>query len=269
MLRLRTERLSVFLINSLKLTGGLIALTPVIWLLEPNWFHHLTFRAIGLAFITAASGPVLAWSSYIKAIKETDVSIAHPIMSSYPAVAIILDFIFFGVKPSAFAIGGFLSIIFGISALTKSFRRTGGSLKGLPYAFFTLVIWGANSFLFKIILFDINPLSLTYLRVLFAVPLIWVVTILIRNPHTELKNEGIRGAYLPILAGMINDGASMFLFFKAVEIGPLYAVLPITSTSPFFSGVLSLLVLKEAVGRTRIVGIILVVFGISLITLMR
>lgn len=269
MLRLRTERFSVFLIDALKLSGGLLALTPIVWAIDPSWFHSLTLRAVSLVALTAFTGPVIAWSSYIKAIKKTDVSVAHPIMSSYPTVAILLDFLFFGVTPSLYALLGFFSIIIGLAALTKSSREKKRSLKGLPFAFFTLILWGINSFLFKIILFDISPLSASYLRVIFAVPMIWIVVFILRDPKRELRLEGIRGAYLPLLAGMINDAASMFFFFSAIAIGPLYAVLPISGTSPFFSGLLSLAVLKEPVGKTRFLGIILVVLGISLITFSR
>jgi len=269
MLRLRTERFSVFLINALKLSGGLLVLTPLIWAISPGWYHSLTLRAVLLLALTAFSGPVVAWSSYIKAIKETDVSVAHPVMSSYPIVAILLDFVFFGVKPTFYPLLGFLAIIIGIGALTQSSRETKRSLRGLPFAFFTLVVWGINSFIFKIVLFDIPSLTAAYLRVVFAVPMIWIVVLVLRNPGKELKVQGMRGAYLPLVAGMINDGAAMFFFFMAIKIGPLYAVLPVSGTSPFFSGLLSLMILKEPVGKTRLLGIILVILGITAITLSR
>jgi drug/metabolite transporter (DMT)-like permease len=269
MLRLRTDRFSVILINALKLTGGLLFFTPIIMLIEPGWISELTLRAVLLTLFTCITGPLIAWTSYIKAVKETDVSIVHPVMSSYPLVAITLDAIFFRVTPSLTAILGFISILGGMALLLRSSTGSGSSLRGLPFAFLTLLLWGLNSFLFKIILFDIPPVVITYLRLVLAVPIVWTAAFFLRNPVVELRKNGVRGAYLPLLAGLLNDGVSMLLFFSAINIGPLYIVLPLSGTSPFFSGLLSLYILKEPVGKLRFSGILLVILGISLITVFR
>ena len=223
---------------------------------------------LGLILLTALLGPVAAWSSYIRAIRETDVSVAHPVINSYPALSILLDFWVYGVRPSLPALGGFGVLLLGIAFLAQSSRRQRRSLRGLPFAFLTAFLWGVNSFLFKVILLEISPLWMTYLRVLMAAPLMWLIA-LRREGGRVLFGKSFRDAFPPLLAGVINDGAGMFLFFWAVQLGPLYLALPLASTSPFFSGLLSAWVLREPLSRQRWAGIAFVVLGIIALVLSR
>lgn len=268
LLRLRTHRFPIPILNALKLTGGLLVLTPLLLWVRPS-LEGLSPATLALVFLTALLGPVTAWSSYIRAIRETDVSIAHPVINSYPALSILLDLWVYGVRPSSRALLSFFVLLLGITFLTRSSQKGQRSLRGLPFAFLTAFLWGLNSFLFKVILQGLSPWWMTYLRVLMAAPLMWLLALHRAGGKDALRGVSVRDLLPPLLAGGINDGAGMFLFFWAVQIGPLYLALPLASTSPFFSGLLSAWVLREPLTPQRWAGIALVVAGIITLTLSR
>ncbi len=254
------------IINGMKFATASIALIIFMSLVKWHWWNTITSRALSIAVLTGLTGPSLAWYFYMKAMHYIDVSITHPTVQSYALISILLDALFYKVYPNGKAFLGFFLILIGIYAVLKSNTVNRGSTKKIYFALITAFLWGINVFLFKIALMDVSPLVLSTMRAFFATIFIWTYNFIVfgKNINRELKKVNILNV---ALAGINGDFISIYLFFSAIAIGPLYIVIPLSSTSPFFSAFFSMKHLKEKLSLVRILGIVSVVAGTIIVTL--
>ncbi len=253
LLRNVTRRVHPIYVNSFKLLFALIFFSFFLPFIIPENLSQISLRSILLTIFISFSGPFVAWTSYMYAISKSDVSLVHPVMGTYPAYAILYDFIFFSVKPNILSIFGYFFIIFGLCFISRDDSGTRvSSKKGLPFAFFTAFLWGTNSFLFKIILEDINPLFLSYLRILFAIPFALPIMI---NFFVKKHKFSKRDFLLILLSGIIGDLFVVFFYFKSISLAHLFIVVPISATSPVFSALIAMFIHKEKIGLKRAIGI--------------
>jgi len=262
------EELPATLVTCLKFSTAFAFLLVSVGIFHPEYFQEITLRALIIAVITALIGPVIAWAFYVKAMSSLDVTFVHPIVNSYPALSIILDLIFFKIKPKIPALLGFALIVTGITLIRTTHKRS-KEIRALYFIFpfFTAILWGTTSFLFKIALLDINPILMSLLRSFFASLFLWIFNL------TRLKTRSFNLPKFHLfkigLAGLIGDVLGISLYFFAISKAPLYIVLPLTATSPFWSALMSKIFLKEKITLTRILGIAGVVSGVIFIVLSR
>ena len=138
--------------------------------------------------------------------------------------------------------------------------RKYGEKHAVWFALITAFLWGINSFLFKIVLFELPAMTMTLLRSFFSMAFLLFFNLMVfkNNIMAEMKKVILHEV---ILAGIAGDFLSMFFFFLAIQNGALYVVLPISSTSPFMSAIYARLFFKENIDTLRLGGIILIVLG--------
>lgn len=248
-------------ITFLKSTSSFFVLFLFINLYMPDWINSVTKSALFLVAITSFIGPIVAWYFYVRAMKSLDITIVHPLVNSYPAISILLDLIFFSIIPKPLSLLGFLLILLGLHNMRKSDKkRETGEKFALLFALITAFLWGINSFLFKIVLFELPALTMTLLRAFYSMIFLLFFNLVIfkKNLIAELRKATLHEV---VLSGIVGDFLSMFFFFLAIKHGALYIVLPISSTSPFLSALYARLLFKEHMDNLRIAGIILIVIG--------
>ncbi len=248
-------------ITFLKSASSFIVLLLFIFFYMPSWYVYITTKVLLLVAITSFIGPILAWYFYVRAMRSLDITVVHPLVNSYPAVSILLDLAFFGIIPKMLSLVGFVLILLGLHNMRRSDKkRRHGEKHAILFALITAFLWGINSFIFKIVLFELPAITMTLLRAFFSMAFLLVFNLLVFK--STIFHE-IRKVVLHevVLAGIAGDFLSMFFFFLAIQKGALYVVLPISSTSPFMSAIYARLLFRERIDSLRIGGIILIVLG--------
>ncbi len=257
-LRNITRKIHPLYVNCLKILSALIIFSFFLPFIIPHPFPSIPLKIFLFILFISFSGPFVAWSSYMYAISKSDVSLVHPVMGTYPAYAILYDFIFFSVKPSVFSILGYFFIIVGLCFITKDKETKHSSKKGLPFAFLTAFLWGTNSFIFKIILKNINPLFLSYLRLLFTLPFSAPVVLYFICKKRKIKKKDL---LFIVFSGLLGDVVVVFFYFKSISLAPLFIVIPISATSPIFSSIIAMFFHKERIKLKRGFGILSALTG--------
>ena len=261
LLKKSAEMAKPTMVTFLKSTSSFFILFAFISLYRPGWYKNLSLNVCLLVALTSFIGPVAAWYFYVRAMKSLDITIVHPLVNSYPAISILLDLLFFRVIPSFLSILGFLLILLGLHNLRQSDKkRKTGERFAILYAMITAFLWGINSFLFKIVLFYVSPITMTTLRVFFSMLFLLFFNLIAFKKDILCQFEKIHIKEV-ILAGIAGDFLSMFFFFLAIKHGALYIVLPISATSPFMSALYARLFFKEKMDNLRTKGIIFIVTG--------
>lgn len=261
LLRGVTRRVSPFVVNSTRVLWAVVMFTFIFLIRgELGNVFDVPINSLLLSILIAFTGPFLAWSSYMKAISKSDVSLVHPIMATYPAYAIILDYVLFSIKPSPVSFIGYMLILISITVISTEKKEGKGEKRGIIYAIFTSILWGINSILFKVILRDISAFHLSYLRVLFALP--FILPFLIRK-FTINK----RDVLFIISASLMGDILVIFFYFSAITLAPLFIVVPISSSSPVFSALFASIFHKEKITLRRIIGILSAISGTTILIL--
>ena len=249
------------IITFLKSGTSFFVLLIFVMFYMPSWYAYITPKTLMLVSLCSFIGPIVAWYFYVRAMKSLDITIVHPLVNSYPAISILLDLIFFGIVPKFIALLGFVLIVIGLFYMRHSDKkRRTGERHALLFALITAVLWGINTFLFKIVLFEIPPIVMTLLRAFFAMLFLLIFNLVVfkNGIIKEIKKVILQEV---ILAGIAGDFLSMFFFFLAIKHGMLYIVLPLSATSPFMSAVYARIFLKENIDTLRISGIVFIVLG--------
>ncbi len=136
-------------------------------------------------------------------------------------------------------------------------------MKAIVFAIMASLVWGMAPPFFKLVLKAGIPPSVALifhnLAAFFAALLI-----------TFLLGE--RVVYSPkyllfaVLGGVLSGFLGLYLFFLALKSGDVSVISPIASISPLWSAIFAHLVLGEGLSPAKVLGIILVIAGASLLT---
>jgi drug/metabolite transporter (DMT)-like permease len=135
--------------------------------------------------------------------------------------------------------------------------------KLLPYleAVFAVVIWGASFIATKVVLRDISPVTIVWLRFLMGV-IILGIAVGVRKQFLLLhKNEWLYFALL----GFLGITFHQWLQSNALQTSEASTTAWIVSTTPVFMALLGWVVLKEKLGWIKIAGILLAFVGVLLV----
>jgi drug/metabolite transporter (DMT)-like permease len=262
-----SERYPAFLVNAVKLSAGLVAVTLLVVILDPGWLFHISPRAWFFGFLGAMLGPVAAWFFYLKAMKGMDVSLVSPGVNSYPPLAIFVDFLVYSIVPRPFSLVAALVILAGIWLLFMDSPKTMQTRKAWVFAGLTAACWGVNNVVFKTLAHEAPVLTAAWLRVFFASMVVIVVAMALH--WRDIRRISRRDWGLIAMSGVTHDAGSAFLFISSLKLGQIYVVSPLASTSPLFAAVLSAIFLRERIGRFRWAGIFLTILGIILMSFLR
>lgn len=108
----------------------------------------------------------------------------------------------------------------------------------------------------------VGSLSVNYVRLFFALPMLCVVTLLIRGQFLPLDASGDAWMWLS-LSGVIGFVfGDMCLFRAFILIGPRLSSL-IMATAPLMTALIGYLVLREALGLAALLGMVLTIGGVA------
>lgn len=128
-------------------------------------------------------------------------------------------------------------------------------------ALFAVIVWGASFIATKMALRDISPATLVWLRFFLGVAVLGAAVILRKQFALPDKKEWIYFALL----GFLGIAFHQWLQSNGLETSEASTTAWIVSTSPVFMALLGWLLLRETLGWTKSLGIILAFVGVLVV----
>jgi len=128
-------------------------------------------------------------------------------------------------------------------------------------ALFAVIVWGASFVASKVALQELSPTSLVWLRFLMGVIVLGIAVVLRKQFTLPEKREW---GYFALL-GVLGITFHQWLQSNALQTSEAGTSAWIVSTSPVFMALLGWLLLKEALGWTKSLGILLAFFGVLVV----
>jgi len=135
--------------------------------------------------------------------------------------------------------------------------------KLFPYleALFAVIVWGASFIATKVVLRDISPITVVWLRFAMGVVILGVAVAM--RKQFALLNRSEWGYFA--LLGFLGITFHQWLQSNALQTSEASTTAWIVSTTPVFMALLGWIVLKEKLGVVKIVGILLAFIGVLLV----
>jgi drug/metabolite transporter (DMT)-like permease len=135
--------------------------------------------------------------------------------------------------------------------------------KFFPYleAVFTVVVWGASFIATKIVLRDISPVAVVWLRFAMGVVILGIAVAARKQFSLLNRNEWLYFALL----GFLGITFHQWLQSNALETSEASTTAWIVSTTPVFMALLGWVVLREKLPWIKITGILLAFVGVLLV----
>lgn len=135
--------------------------------------------------------------------------------------------------------------------------------KLFPYleAIFAVIVWGASFIATKIVLRDITPVAVVWLRFAMGVVILGIAVVMRKQFSLLLRNEWLYFALL----GFLGITFHQWLQSNALETSEASTTAWIVSTTPVFMALLGWVVLREKLVWIKITGILLAFVGVLLV----
>ena len=231
------------------------------------------------ASLTSISGKSLAflvlsglttgasWLCFFKALQIGDVTRVAVVDRSSIVLTVLLGMVLFGevthlwtqlLGVAAFTIGT-LVMIQRQSQSVESSR----DYKWLVYAAGGAIFATATTLLVKVGISDVDSSLGTAIRTVVVLVMAWIV-VLVSGEHRRLSVIPRRDLIFLALSGLAT-GASWLCFYRALQIGPISAVVPIDKLSIVVTVIFAALVFGERLTRRGLIGLVLVIAGTVLL----
>lgn len=213
---------------------------------------------------------VFASIFYFKAIKYSDLSIAVPMLAFTPLFLLITSPVMLGEFPSPLGIFGIALVVAGSYVLHLKDRR-----KGFWEPFKSLIREkGSRYMLMVAALFSISA-NLDKIGVIHSSPIVWIFSLNfllsialwgIMLKRTVNVRQQVKGAW-PFLAAVgLCNGIALIFQMAAIQMTLVPYLIAVKRTSVFITSLFGFFLFKEKGMRERLVGIVMMVFGVMVIS---
>lgn len=228
------------LIGLIVSTPGLVAAT--LWFWEPGWWN---LRALVLFSAAGLTGPVLGRIFMYLAIHNLGVSRSMPLMATNPVFTAVLAYSILGERPGPYIWAGTLLVASGCAAITIKSHDDLHWNRRLLWMPFAAVAGFAVSNLFRkagmlAVPSPIFGVTITTLSGLVFLSLLGLFMSSENSPNLRSRKAWVFYS----ICGSINTLAFL-ANFVAIRYGDLTVVVPLASTAPFFSLLLSAIFLRD------------------------
>lgn len=244
-------------------------------------FGALPTLRLDIAALAAISGIVglgLGDTLYMVSLKLIGVARAVPITCTYPLFNLLWAVFFIGEKVTLPLVLGAVIIFLGIWLLSHEKENSDSQgrnkflFKGVAAALATAVLWSVSIAMMGIAVKETPSLNdaliINTIRTAAIAALLLALSPIIDRQRNFLKMERRTVATL-IVGGIVALGLGwFFLAYSFIGIPESQAV-PISSTTPLFSTLVAVVLLREKVTARNVLGSVIVVIGIFLVFLLR
>ena len=216
----------------------------------------LTFLILS-GFATGAS-----WLCYFKALQLGDVNKVVPIDKSSIILTMVLAFIFLGENITINMVVGMSGIGIGTYLMIQKKESIEKVVKGkawLVYALLSAIFASLTSILGKVGIENVESNLGTAIRTIVVLIMAWIIVFATKK-QSDVKKIDKKSLLFLILSG-IATGASWLCYYKALQDGLAYIVVPIDKLSILVTILFAYVFLKEKLSKKSIVGLVLIVVG--------
>ena len=208
-----------------------------------------------------------SWLCFFKALQVGDVTRVAVVDRSSIVLKVLLGMVLFGEVTHLWT--QLLGVVaFTIGTLVMIQRQAQsvdgpGDYRWLAYAAGGAIFATATTLLVKVGISDVDSNLATAIRTVVVLVMAWIV-VLISGEHRRLTEIPRRDLLFLALSGLAT-GASWLCFYRALQIGPISAVVPIDKLSIVVTVIFAALVFGERLTRRGLVGLVLVIAGTVLL----
>ena len=133
-------------------------------------------------------------------------------------------------------------------------------------ALFAAIFWGVAAIVEKMGLLNIDPIIAVFIRSL-AVTLIMVISFPLLYPgfFKAIINTDKKTLILIVTGGVLAAFLGQLFYFKALKIGEASRIIPVATTYPLITLIISVVYLKEELTLFKVLGIMFITIGVWLI----
>lgn len=235
----------------------------------------LPIAAVVATVASGILGLIVGDIFYMIGLRTVGVSVAAPIVSTYPLFSMIWSTLFLGQAVTMVAVAGTLTIVLGVWLLSRGESKATAlgkgkfALTGIMAVLVTSFVWS-----FSILLMDmavdmpgVETLDANY--ALLTARIIAIALILLAlTPWADRKRNFLKvkrwTAIELCIAGLVALGVGWLLMNYSLQVLGTEAII-ISSSTPLFSTLAAFLLFKEKATWHKIAGSIIVVVGVILI----
>ena len=257
----------------LAVTGGLLLLV-VVTIGKLGVLTSISIQLFALALVSGIIGLGVGDSLYLTSLKSIGVSRAVPLTCIYPLFSLLWAVLVFGEQITVTVALGAIVIVLGVLFLSRSPQadaREGRKAQfGVLIAIATALLWSVSISLMNLAVKEApdldNAFIVTVVRVATIGGLMLAVSPIVDRKMGFLR-VGRKTAAASIVGGVFALGLGWFLLSYSFTLTSQAISVPISSTTPLFSTLAAVLLLREKATVRNALGSIMIVLGIFLLFL--
>jgi len=257
----------------LAVTGGLLLLVVAI-VGRLGVLTSISMELFVLASVSGIIGLGIGDTLYFVSLKSIGVSRAVPLTCIYPLFSLLWAVLVFGEQITVTVALGAIVIVLGVLFLSRSpqadVREGRKALLGVVIAVATALLWSVSISLMNLAVREAPDLDHAFIvstvRVAAIGGLMLAVSPIVDRRMGFLR-VGRKAAVASIVGGVFALGLGWFLLSYSFTLTSQAISVPISSTTPLFSTLAAVLLLREKATVRNVFGSIMIVLGIFLLFL--
>jgi len=267
---LKREDLDVIVANGVRIIPSLIFMFIITVIIgEINQISKISTWTIFLIILDVSFGIFLGDTLFLIAIRDAGVAIGHPVSYTYSLFVVIFAYLVLQEPVNIWTFVSAIFVVLGVFLLFFKAERGEGKhmVKGLTAAILASLSWGISMTILKIILLSVPPILLNFIRLLVLSVIIWCLILSKGDKKNEFKKVDKKTLIILSIGGFFAIGLGTLLFLFAMDLIGVAKTTIIASSSPLFSTILGITILKEKLDKLRILGIAIIILGIYILTM--
>jgi len=247
---------------------SLILFIPVFYLILPEIYFP---PSILPCLLISGVAETLYFLGLGKAYEDGDLSLVYPVARSSPVFVSLAAFLLLGERITAFGVLGILVIFFGVyilhlKGLTKQdlagpliYLKTGSSKYALLAALGTTIYSISD----KLGVTTVEPLLYSFWLGFFVTGML-TVAIVYRRGFKLIRDEVKEGILSITISGVLMKGGYMMVLY-AMSLAQVSYILALRQISVVLGALMGVIFLGEKYGRVRIIGSVIIFFGVYIL----
>ena len=247
--------------NTYRLLISTLIMLPLVFKIDIKFDDAFFYLQISAVF-----GIAVADYFFLRSLKYINVSRSVPISSSYPFFAMFFS-IFIVKEPVEIVLllSAFL-IVFGIYLLSEEENTKEENIKlGIIFALLTAFLWGFSITFAKLGLKSYSYIEATAIRLPTATVVSFILLYIFHGNIAQLFKMDYKFYYIMGIAGILGIIVGGLLFMASLSLTTTSVASILSSTTPFFTALISNIYLHEKITKRKVFGMISIVVGIYLI----
>ena len=235
-----------------------------------NHISKLSLSLAGLICFTSLVTWGLGDTLYFLGLKLIGVGKTVPMTYSYPLFVLPIS-ILLGEPLTIQIVIGTICVVVGVWVITgevqEDSQHSRNSKLGIAASLGAAACWAFGTTCFKMILAYLDPVLLSFLRLVFLIPFLGILPLMSSRNRLCIKQLSKLDIGLMALGGVIAIGIGDTIYLVGLNMTQANIAAPLGSTTPLFSTALALILLKERLSSKNVAAALIITLGIVLLNI--